>query len=723
MRRQRRDATPPPRVLHSNAYQWALFLALCTFLVLIVVAVTVTITVPSPAFRADLIRPAPTPPTLTPITGPPTTPFVTSAPTAAPTAPPTEAPTGTPTYPALGITCPPDVSVVLGTSLVPTYTGGGPVATGGCSTPVLQYFDSIAGSGMPSIGRMVKPNVKRAADAHQKHDVLEGETLEPDVASSGSGRIPTLQLREEQKRCKKQPHVSARSPSFSFSNLYQSSVVSTSSASEGAMLAVSDTRVVLVTHEAGGWLASVYDKTLSGCVLGSFYVHSLGAGNCSIVNASSSTPQVAWDYEASRWVFAQYATTAFCVYLSTGNDPLGSYYALAYSGIPATALAQLAVWGRTYAFTLDESGGTPPAKPLCVLDRTGVLVWNETYQALVSTFNDTTNVTTYENVTLNTPLPGFFCGAALNPLTFRTRWTPVHAEQYAPNATSSENAGAGTPGAVFFRAIDDEYQFNETLTPLTDQLEVEHWYNLNWTASTYGAVRYKFSVADFDQRPGLSCGAKCVPTPTATKLGAQPGVLTPKLVYRRIPATGQESVVATLSSHSNGVDVARFYWFEMRWLIPTTQQTNPIWVLYQQGVSSVTDGVHKFLPAACMDANGTVVLGYSASNNATLYPSLWATSRLGNDPNNTLRDAVQLHGGALGSIIATSPGWGPHWSMACDPVESRWMYFAGAVSDLANPRVTWTDRLRVLGEIVERVWRADDFCFNTVNCTQIIVTV
>jgi hypothetical protein len=254
---------------------------------------------------------------------------------------------------------------------------------------------------------------------------------------------------------------------------------------------------------------------------------------------------------------------------------------------------------------------------------------------------------------------------------------------------------------------------------MTDQLEVEHWYNLNWTTSTYGAIRYKFSVLDFVQ---ASNGPVEVPTPTANFLNVTTGVLTPRLSYRRIPATGQESVVATLTSSGGGGDLTRFYWFELRWTTPTTLMTEPLWVLYQQGVSSLDDGLHKYLPAACMDANGTIAIGYGASNNQTVYPGLWATSRLGNDPNGTLRIPTSLHEGAVGSIISPL-AWGPSWSMACDPVEARWFYFSGAVSDLGNDRVTWLDRLRVLGEIVERRWRADDYCGGSDNCTQYITSV
>jgi hypothetical protein len=555
-----------------------------------------------------------------------------------------------------------------------------------------------------------------AIQGKQVKKELQG-TLLQDV-DSGAHRIPTLMT------MKKDNLQSERSPSFSYSNLFLAAAQSSNTEVQGAGVAVSPDWVLWTT----GLLVSVVNKTLPGTVVASFLLPSLGLGNCSSGTANGGA-QVSWDHEAQRWIAAHYGGTGdvFCVYVSLTSDPTGAYHTLGYANMAETSFFQLAVWGRTYAITLDESGldGLPiPSNPLCVLDREAVLAWNETFVEYVSTFNETTNVTTVEAVVQPTPLPGLFCGAALNPLTHLTRWTPVHAQQEAPPAGSTESSGAGTPGAVFMRAIDDEYQFGETLTPLTDQLEVEHWYNLNWTTATYGVIRYKFSVADFSQAPGTVCGAACVPTPTSTYLNASTGILMPKLSYRRIPATGQESVVATLSSHSNDDDIARYHWFELRWAIPTTIQSEPIWLLYQQGVSPTDDGLHKFLPAACMDANGTIAIGYSVSNNQTVYPGLWATSRLGNDPNNTLRIPASLHEGALGSVISPlSPVWGPAWTMACDPSEARWFYFSGAVSDLGSDRVTWLDRIRVLGEIVERRWRADDYCGSSDNCTQYITTI
>lgn len=700
-------------ITSASTYQWALFALVCLFVVLVVVVVTVTLTVPSPAYRNDLLRPAPNPGTTASPTLAPTAPTATSAPTEAPTAPPTEAPTSAPTAPPLGITCPPDVTVTLGAPLDPALTGGRPVVTGGCTTPVVQYADSIVGTGMPT---QVRSLPKRASSKMTRQEDRSGLATLGVPHFSRSGRMPPLS--DEKERCKRDP-VAPRSPSFSFSNLYQSAQWQDSLSRQGAVLAVSHDRVVLITRQDTGWLVTVHSKDLSGCLYGIFLMDSLGSGNCSTGHPDVA-PQVAWDWVAQRWVMAQYASQngTLCVYVSTGDDPNGPYHALAYEDVPTTPSIQLAVWGRTYAVVLDESNATA-SRPLCVLDRESTLAWNETHVEQVSTFNETTNVTTVENVNVPTPLPGLFCGAALNPLTRLTRWTPVHAEREPPPPNSTESSGAGTPGAVFFRAIDDEYQFGETLTPLTDQLEVEHWYNLNWTTATYGAIRYKFSVADFDQRTPST-----VPTPTTAVFNVSAGVLMPRMSYRYIPATGQESAVAALTSHANGVDVARVYWFEMRWRTPTTQQTQPIWVLYQQGVTNVTDGTHKYLPSVCMDANGTIALGYSASNNETVYPGTWATTRLGNDPNNTMRDPLVLHEGAVGSVIADGQQWGP-WSMACDAADdgARWFYYAGAVSDLGNPRILWLDRLRVLGEIVQRDWRADDTCGNSINCTSYITTI
>jgi hypothetical protein len=691
--RQRQRVTQPV----GSTYERVMLALICTFIALVIASIVITLTVPSPETRYGLNVPNPTPPTTASPTRPPTAPPTTAAVTPAPTAPPTVAPTGAPTFPPVQLTCPDDITVTLGSSLESTFTGGAAVAVGGCTTPVIQYADSIVGTGMPSI--FTRDPRKPKSFARQVREIVQGESAE--LLYYGDPMFPTrFTVPPPPGEAEGDVAYDKRSPSFSFSNLFLSSTQSTLSAAEGAEVAVSPDYVVWTTQVDGmGSFISVLDRELTS-VTGSFLLSSLAAGNCS-ADSNDGGVQLVWDHEAQRWLIAHRGgntSSLLCLYMSTSNDPMGPYQVMEYANIEVTPFFQLAVWGRTYVITMDESVAPIPASPLCVMDRLAVLA--------------------------NTSAPGLFCAPALNPLTYKTRWTPVHAAAHAPLANSSESSGAGTPGAVFMRTIDDEYQFGETITPMTDQFEIEHWYNLNWTTATYGAVRYKFSVTDFSQVPGQSCGLACVPTPTSTFLNASVGILMPKLTYRRIPATGQESVVAVFTSHSNDNDIARFHWVEIRWASPTINTFEPIWIPHQQGTSSTLDGLHKFLPSACMDANGTIAIGYSVSNNATTYPSLWASSRLGNDPAGTLRDPIMLHEGALGSIIPGAPPvWGPYWNMVCDPLEARWIYFSGAVSDLSSTRVTWLDRMRVLGEIVERRWRADDYCGSHDNCTQYITTV
>lgn len=132
-----------------------------------------------------------------------------------------------------------------------------------------------------------------------------------------------------------------------------------------------------------------------------------------------------------------------------------------------------------------------------------------------------------------------------------------------PQAT--EAAGSNTIGAVFFRAIDDELQFGAN-TPTTDQIEIEHWHDINFTASSYNAIRYKVAVQDFNSAVG-SCNARwgghsilsvceynfflksnaCIPTPTTVRLDPVRSVIMQKMSYRYIPVTGQQSLVFSLT--------------------------------------------------------------------------------------------------------------------------------------------------------------------------------
>jgi hypothetical protein len=268
------------------------------------------------------------------------------------------------------------------------------------------------------------------------------------------------------------------------------------------------------------------------------------------------------------------------------------------------------------------------------------------------------------------------------------------------------------------RPIDDEFLFG-TNTPTTALVEVEHWYDVNFTTATYNALRYLVAVQGFDSSFPYCAGGEfsCVPTPTAEYLNPVREVLMQKLAYRWLPQYDQQSIVLTLTSNANGNDTARIKWFEFRWVKPSVILGYQ-WFLHQQGTIGGTDALQRFLPSASMDAQGTILVSYAVSN-ALTYPGISATYRLRNDPTNSMRDEVVLVAGQVGSTIQNN-WWGSYFSVTTDPSGPRNFFISGQSASNIVPWLSYLIKMRVQGEVYNRTWTAFDYCGDETTCMQII---
>lgn len=624
------------RIGHRT-YQFLLLGLVLVVSAFLAVCVALALTIDPPTVRANRLTPAPT--LFTQTTVPQPVPSTTTEAETTAAATTTAATPGTTTpvpTPSINITCPANVSIVLGAPYGPTFTGGSAIAAGGCNVggPIVVYADTLT------------PD----ANTTLLQQTLPVTTQVPQALST----------------------VPAARPS----------------------MAVGTLQVVVATAGNSSAQIHVYSHSLSTLLVPVFALSTLVPGACNGTSGGGvhASPQVLWDGPAQRWLLMEPTSdhTHLCLYVSVSGDTVGGFMpvplTLDADGFD-TRYAQLALWGNVYTITLGQSR-------LCVLERGAVLLGDQG--------------------------AGFFCADALNgplPAFVLNAWTPLHADGALAPTTQVEIAGAtlasgGTPmGAVFMRAIDDELQFGAH-TPTTDQLEVEHWYSINFTTSAFGALRYKIAVADFDSSYALCPSIDvCVPTPSAFELDPVRELLGSRLVYRA------PSLVAALTSHANGVSLARFYWFELRW-------TSPQWQLYQQGQSppSTLDGLHKWLPSPALDVDGNTVILYSASN-ATQWPSLYAAMRLNSDALGTLRnDTLLLRIGddAPPSLLASTQ-WGPASCALGDPLQARTYYVSGAHASNAEAWAVQTSQLLMGGQSVVRNWTAFDYCANPrASCLQTI---
>ncbi len=114
-----------------------------------------------------------------------------------------------------------------------------------------------------------------------------------------------------------------------------------------------------------------------------------------------------------------------------------------------------------------------------------------------------------------------------------------------------------------------------------------------------------------------------------------------------------------------GAGIAGIRWYEIR----EPNGTPP--TVFQQGTYApgLTDGIHRWMGSIAMDAAGDMALGYSASDAATTFPSVWYTGRLAGDPLGTLPqgEGAIVHGS--GSQTASAARWGDYSSLNVDPVD------------------------------------------------------
>jgi hypothetical protein len=178
-------------------------------------------------------------------------------------------------------------------------------------------------------------------------------------------------------------------------------------------------------------------------------------------NATESTsPYVIWDPRRLVWIASEVVDNqTFCVYASSDANPLSQWSLILKYQSPVVLFdTSISVWGSVYGFTHGYSG-------MCAFQ-----------------FNQSSVI----------------CGTAFNGAIQGVSWmSPT--ETYGSLAPALI-LGAGTlsNGIVFMRPIDDELYYSATNTPLNDQIEVEHWYSLNFTTLTYSALRYKIDVSDFN---------------------------------------------------------------------------------------------------------------------------------------------------------------------------------------------------------------------------------
>ena len=313
---------------------------------------------------------------------------------------------------------------------------------------------------------------------------------------------------------------------------------------------------------------------------------------------------------------------AMCYAVSTGPDPLGSYYRYAFERTLFPDYPRPAVWIDGY-YVATSTGDDVIQKHVCIADRTKMLVGQPaTEQCIVV---DGVNF--------------------LNNADIEGRKLPPAG---APNLMM---ASGGTQLKNVFD--DDGIYFWK--------VKVD-WNN---SANTKADGPTKIKVAPYH----YLCNGQltsCVPQPdTERRLDVQGDKIMNRLVYRRLGR--HESIVAAQSVATEGGG-GGVRWYEFR----LDKQRNP--VLYQQGTYA-PGGFYRWMPSIAIDKKGDIGVGYSFGGIPN-FPGQRFAAREADDPKGllTLHETVLAEGEAPQKDTLR---WEDYTTTAMDPSDDCTFWYVG----------------------------------------------
>jgi hypothetical protein len=315
-------------------------------------------------------------------------------------------------------------------------------------------------------------------------------------------------------------------------------------------------------------------------------------------------------------------TWGMCYAVSTGPDPLGSYYRYAFDRQLFPDYPRPAVWPDGY-YVPTSTGDEVIQKHACVADRANMLAGKPaTEQCVIIDGVSFLNMADID-------------GQALPP----------------PGAPNIVMAAGGTQ-----------------LKQIFDDDRIYYWkFHVDWQnpANTKLDGPTKIPVAPYH----FLCNGQltsCVPQPdTERRIDVQGDKLMQRLVYRRIG--NRESILASHSvSSSAGAGGVRWYEFRL------DKQRNP--VLYQQGTYA-PDKLYRFQPSIDMDRKGDIGVGYSFGGLPN-YPGQRFAARRDKDPKGqfTLHETVLAEGEASQTNTLR---WEDYVTTTMDPSDDCTFWYVG----------------------------------------------
>jgi hypothetical protein len=313
---------------------------------------------------------------------------------------------------------------------------------------------------------------------------------------------------------------------------------------------------------------------------------------------------------------------AMCYAVSTGPDPLGSYYRYIFERPLFPDYPRPAVWPDGYYVTTSTSDNLIQ-RHAYVVDRQKMLKGeNATEQGFI--IDDVVFLLNADLDGKQLPPPG------------------------APNIMMT------TGGAQLKGIVEDDgiYVWN---------------YHVDWAdpARTKLDGPVKIPVAPYHYL-GEGQLTDCVPQPgTKQRLDVQGDKLMARLVYRRI---GDRELIVGAQSVTTTAGGGGIRWYEFR--LDAKRNVK----LHQQGTYA-PDGFYRWMPSPAIDARGNIGIGYSFGGTPN-FPGQRFAGRLADDPPGvlTLREAVLVEGEASQTYTKR---WQDFTQTAVDPSDDLTIWYVG----------------------------------------------
>jgi hypothetical protein len=313
---------------------------------------------------------------------------------------------------------------------------------------------------------------------------------------------------------------------------------------------------------------------------------------------------------------------AMCYALSTGPDPLGTYYRYAFERPLFPDYPRPAVWPDGY-YVPTSAGDDVIKKQVCIVDRAKMLLGQPATEQCI----------------------------LIDGVNFLNS-SDIDGQKAPPMGTPNITMAAG--GTQLKNIFDDD--------------GIYYWkVHVDWSnpANTKADGPVKINVAPYHY---LCNGqlSSCVPQPdTERRLDSQGDKIMQRLVYRKVG--GHASIVAAHSVATQGGG-GGVRWYEFR----LDKKGDPN--LYQQGTYA-PEGFYRWMPSIAMDKKGDIGIGYSFGGSPNFTGQRFAARRNG-DP----KGRLNLHESVLATGEAPQTNtlrWEDYVTTAMDPSDDCTFWYVG----------------------------------------------